>query len=140
MSARFFIFSSMLLSLSLSLPLQAEEAEPPMPVNAEERTAMQAQVEQMKQDAEQRRLVANQTHEAAKLECWKKFLVSSCLEEARQVFRKEESQIRQIERDTRLIERNLKRYDAAARTAAREAENARKDAELERKSGKTQGP
>lgn len=104
-----------------------------VPVSAEEKEQMLARAAQLNIDADKLRGEATQRHEAAKAECWKKLLVSSCLEDVRQIFRKDDARASKMQREARLLERNVKRYDAAEHAAQREAENARKDAAAQAK-------
>lgn len=109
---------------------------PRMPANAEERDQMAARAKALDAESEQRQAEANRIHEAAKTECWKKFLVSSCLDEARLIFRKESAQASRLEREARSLDKQVRKYDAAQRKAERDADNARRDAEMEAKAEK----
>ena len=60
--------------------------------------------------------------------CWKKFLVSSCLDDARVAYRKEISIANRQDRESQTLSRNVKKYDAAEHLRLRDEENARKDA------------
>lgn len=147
MRARIFIFT-----LALAAPsLQAQEdaaataaastsaaqpaavAEPPLARSQTERNEMAARAIALKKEANAMQLAAQEQHKAAETGCWKKFLVSSCLEDARIVLRNEERRARQLEREARLLDRNVKRWDTTARVSEREAANAKKDAEIAEK-------
>ncbi|HTJ97174.1 MAG TPA: hypothetical protein VL381_06870 [Rhodocyclaceae bacterium] len=100
---------------------------------AEARSQYAERVTALNTEVAQRRATAERIYSDAKIECWKKFLVSSCLEDARQVNRREIIEIQKLERESRGLEREVKRYDAAQHAAQLAAENARKDAENEAK-------
>lgn len=63
-------------------------------------------------------------HVRAQNACWKKFLVSRCLEEAAQKYRDEKLKAAQLESRSRAIERELKRREIAEKDARRAAEDA----------------
>lgn len=114
---------------------RAPEA-PAMPQNKEERDQMQKRAQQLNADAKSIKEAAAVQYEAAQKACWERFLVSSCLEDERQAFRKEERRAKQLESDARLLNRNVKRFDAGENTTQRAAENARKEAENEARAAK----
>lgn len=104
-----------------------------LPANQEERDQMAARSQALDAEAKQRDAEAARVYEAAKTECWKKFLVSDCLEEARQAYRKENNLSKRQAREASGLDRQVRKYDAAQRAATREAENAKRDAEMEAK-------
>ncbi|HWU84757.1 MAG TPA: hypothetical protein VN028_05435, partial [Rhodocyclaceae bacterium] len=98
-----------------------------------ERDAMVERASQLRVAAKTRRDAAEQTQAAAQTACWKKFLVSDCLADARVAYRKELSQARHEERQAKTLERNVRKYDAAEHIRQRDEENARRDAENAKK-------
>lgn len=147
-SSRIFVLSFCLLGFS-ALAAEPETAAAPAPaptpvtfsepaiiLSPEQRAEYVARAEQLTKEAEQRRADNDKRYAEAKIECWKKFLVSACLEDARQVHRKEIIAIQKVEREARALDREVRRHDAAEHAALREAENARKDAENEAKAAK----
>lgn len=104
-----------------------------LPANQAERDEMAARSQALDAEAKQRDAEAARVYEAAKTECWKKFLVSDCLEEARQAYRKENNLSKRQAREASGLDRQVRKYDAAQRAATREAENAKRDAEMEAK-------
>lgn len=142
MSPRIFVLSFCLLGFS-ALAAEPEGglvpvniSEPAIILSPEQRTDYVTRADQLTKEAEQRRAEADRVYAEAKLSCWKKFLVSACLEESRQAYRKEIIAIQKVEREARALEREVRRHDAAEHAALREAENARKDAENEAKAAK----
>lgn len=103
------------------------------PRDAEEREEMLQRAEQLRASAAERRQAAEEVHNAAQTTCWKKFLVSSCLEDARTAYRKEISQAKHDERQAQTLQRNVRRYDAAEHIRQRDAENAKREADNARK-------
>ena len=75
------------------------------------------------------RQAAEATHAEAQKACWQRFLVNSCLDEAKQAMRAETARARAMEREARRIERDRKQREIAAREAQRIEEAPRKEAE-----------
>ena len=97
---------------------------------------MAARAATLQEEAKQRREEADKLHEAAQGECWKKFLVSACLEDARIAHRKELSMSKRQEREAQTLERNVRKYDALERARIRDEENAKREAENAKKAEK----
>jgi hypothetical protein len=115
-------------------PLSAEDISSiHMPDNAAERDEMADRSVLLTTESEQRKERAELELEAAKTACWKKFLVSACLDDARVVYRKEISLAKRQEREAKTLERNVRKYDAAEKNRQREEETARRDADYEKK-------
>jgi hypothetical protein len=96
------------------------------PRSKEERDDMAARAAQLQSESTLRKEEANKVHEAAKTGCWKKFLVSACLEDARTAHRKELSMAKRQEREAQTLERNVRKYDALERARVRDEENAQR--------------
>ena len=106
------------------------------PHSKAERDEMAARAATLQEEAKQRREEADKLHEAAQGECWKKFLVSACLEDARIAHRKELSMSKRQEREAQTLERNVRKYDALERARIRDEENAKREAENAKKAEK----
>jgi hypothetical protein len=106
------------------------------PRSKEERDEMAARATTLHAEAKRRREVADPAHEVAQAECWKKFLVSACLDEARTAHRKEISLAKRQEREAQTLERNVRKYDALERARIRDEENAKREAENAKKAEK----
>lgn len=106
------------------------------PRSKAERDEMAARAATLQEEAKQRREEADKLHEAAQGECWKKFLVSACLEDARIAHRKELSMSKRQEREAQTLERNVRKYDALERARIRDEENAKREAENAKKAEK----
>lgn len=104
-----------------------------VPRSKAERDEMAALAVTLKEESALRREAAEKAQADAKTECWKKFLVSACLDDARVAYRKEISIAKRQERQSQSLERNVRKYDAAEHVRLRDEENARKDAENARK-------
>lgn len=104
-----------------------------VPRSKAERDEMAERAAALKEEAELRRTTAEKALADANPLCWKKFLVSACLDDARVAYRKEISIVKRQERQSKSLERNVRKYDAAEHARLRDEENARKDAENARK-------
>lgn len=121
-------------SQSASVPLDAAALlSIGVPHSQAERDDMAERAATLKEEARLRREEADKTLSDAKTVCWKKFLVSACLDDARVTYRKETSIAKRQERDAQSLERNVRKYDAAEHIRLRDEENARREAENERK-------
>ena len=98
------------------------------PRSLAERDEMSARAATLLAESKERKDEAEKAHESAKVECWKKFLVSSCLEDARVAYRKDMTLSRRQEREAQTLQRNVRKYDALERARIRDEENARKEA------------
>ena len=106
------------------------------PRSQAERDEMAARAAQLQTESALRKEEAEKAHEAAKTGCWKKFLVSACLEDARTTYRKERSMAKRQEREAQTLERNVRKYDALERARVRDEENAQREAENAKKAEK----
>ena len=97
---------------------------------------MTARAATLKTESRLRRESADKAHEAAKTDCWKKFLVSDCLDDARTSHRKEVSLAKRQDREAQTLERNVRKYDALERARIRDEENAKREAENAKKAEK----
>lgn len=104
-----------------------------VPRSKAERDEMAERAALLKEESRLRKEEAEKALAEASPVCWKKFLVSACLDDARVAYRKDVSIARRQERQSQSLERNVRKYDAAERVRQRDEENARKDEENARK-------
>lgn len=104
-----------------------------LPHSQAERDDMAERAATLKEESRLRREAADKALADAKTVCWKKFLVSACLDDARVAYRKETSLAKRQERDAQSLERNVRKYDAAEHIRLRDEENARREAENAKK-------
>lgn len=89
---------------------------------------MEKQSTLLQEESKLRKEQAETTLADSKTICWKKFLVSACLDEAKVSYRKDISIAKRQDREAQTMARNVRKYDAAEHLRLREEENARKDA------------
>lgn len=104
-----------------------------VPRSKAERDEMAERAAVLKEESRLRRETAEKVLADASPVCWKKFLVSACLDDARVAYRKDVSIAKRQERQSQSLERNVRKYDAAEHARLRDEDNARKDAENARK-------
>ncbi|HTH93995.1 MAG TPA: hypothetical protein VL550_02085 [Rhodocyclaceae bacterium] len=104
-----------------------------VPKTLDERNAMAQQAQDLRADSQQRKEDAEKVHTAAKTACWKKFLVSACLDDARVAYRQTIQAAKKQDRKAQALERNVRKYDAAEHIKQRDEENAQRDADNARK-------
>lgn len=99
--------------------------QPRPPVTEQEQQQVLDQVQSIRQRAEELRQAAESRHAESTAACYGKFLVASCLEDARQAHIKSVQEARRLDLQAGDIERDLKRRlraDDELRRAQREAE------------------
>lgn len=106
------------------LPPAARADETPAPSIDEDPIAMKAIAARLRDEAVDVRRLAADEHGRAQRECWKKFLVSRCLEQAAQAQRNENLKAASLESRSRAIERELKRREIAEKDARRAEKDA----------------
>lgn len=104
-----------------------------VPKTLDERNAMAQQAQDLRADSQQRKEDAEKAHTAAKTACWKKFLVSACLDDARVAYRQSIQAAKKQDRKAQALERNVRKYDAAEHIRQRDEENAQREADNARK-------
>lgn len=92
--------------------------------SADEAETMRAEARRLHDEADQIRTAAEAQHAQAQKDCWHKFLVSRCLEEAAQTLRSEKARAGGLDSRARALERDLKRREIAAKDARRAAAEA----------------
>ena len=94
--------------LLLAAPLRAAESAAPAELQADwDKRQAQAQVLQREGSAKQAE--AEKVYEKSQLECQKKFLVNSCLGDARKVYTQSHTEAQQLENEGKAIERQIKK-------------------------------
>lgn len=104
-----------------------------VPRSKAERDEMAERATLLKEESRLRKEEAEKNLAEASPVCWKKFLVSACLDDARVAYRKDVSIAKRQERQSQSLERNVRKFDAAEHARQRDEDNARKDAENARK-------
>lgn len=112
------------LSLLALYALSALAEEQDSTASVDDPVVMKALAARLADEARDIRATAEVEHARAQNACWKKFLVSRCLDEAGQRFRDEKLKAAQLESRSRAIERELKRREIAEKDARRAAEDA----------------
>jgi colicin import membrane protein len=107
-----------------------------VPRSKEERDEMEQRATTLKDESSQRKEEAEKSLTTAKIACWKKFLVSSCLDDARVAYRKDVTISKRQDRESQTLERNVRKYDAFERARQRDEENAKREAENAKKAEK----
>jgi colicin import membrane protein len=98
-------------------------------IGEEEKNELLGKAKTMRDEASAIREKANNEYAATEKACWKKFLVSSCQDDARRAQRQDVERARKIEHEARAIERDVKVRDVATREAKRVEEAPRRQAE-----------
>jgi hypothetical protein len=106
------------------LPPAAHADDAAAPSIANDPVAMKAIAARLRDEAADVRRVATDEHARAQKDCWKKFLVSRCLDEAGQTLRNEKLKAASLESRARAIELELKRREIADKDAKRAAKEA----------------
>jgi colicin import membrane protein len=97
----------------------AQQTDTPAP---EDRATRLDRAQRLHEQATAIRDEAERQHAAAQPGCWKKFLVSSCIEDTDNARRAENIKARELDKQARDIEREVKREDIAERETKRVAD------------------
>lgn len=92
------------------------------PQTVEESEALKARAAAIRDEAEAR-------HAAAQEECYRKFLVNACLDDARKAYKRVSIEVRPMEQAVRDFERDQRQADADAKEAKRAVDAARREQE-----------
>jgi cell division septum initiation protein DivIVA len=122
----------------LALPVLADTP-PQEPQTVEDWERLERQAEEMRAQAKQLRTDARKTHDETHQACWKKFLVSSCQDEARQALRAAEREARRLDVEAGRIERRVLAHAREERMAKRAAERERRQLPLDGEAGISAG-
>jgi colicin import membrane protein len=114
-------------ALLLALPslLRAEDT---APLSPDEVPTLQAEARRLHDEADTTRKTAEAEHTKAQKECWNKFLVSKCQDDARLSLRRDKAKALALESRAHTIERELKRREIAEKDAKRAEEDAARNA------------
>jgi hypothetical protein len=116
------------LLLLLLSPAHAQE-----PLSDEEKHRLLDQARGLKEQAGAIQEAARNRFKEQEAACWKKFLVSDCIDDAKLAHKEEARKANELERQAREIERDVRKREFAMREARRIEEAPRKEAEaLER--------
>ncbi len=123
-----------LLLLFLAGPLLAQGQPQPAPedrrvITEEEKNELLGKAQALRDQAAAIRSKADAANATAQKECWKKFLVSGCQDDARKAQREEVEKARKLEHEAREIERDVRVREVATREAKRVADAPRREAE-----------
>ena len=113
---------SLLVLVSPSLWAQTAPATVPIPQTLEQAEAQRQRAETLRQSAEKR-------HAEEQAACYRKFLVNSCLDDAKKRYTDAMIEARQLDLPAREFQREAKRQEVEAEKAAREAERPAREAE-----------
>jgi colicin import membrane protein len=102
-----------------ALPSLAPAEDIAPPPAADDKATLQAEVRRLHDEADQTRNAAETEKAKAEKECWRKFLVSKCLDETGQAYRNEKAKANALDSHARAIERELKRREVAEKDARR---------------------
>ncbi len=103
------------------------------PAVTEDWDALRAQAEKMRAQAKQLRNEAEAANAAAQKTCWEKFLVSSCLEDARQALRAAAREAKRIEVEAGQLSRRIKAHERELKQQRRIDEAPQRAAESARR-------
>jgi colicin import membrane protein len=120
-----------LLLLTLMSVVQAEE-----PLSDDEKNRLLDQARGLKEQANAMHEAARNRYKEEEAACWKKYLVSSCIDDAKQQHRQESRKANELEHQAREIERDVRKRDFAQREAKRIEDAPRKEAEAAAKAAK----
>jgi hypothetical protein len=116
-------------TLLLLLPALAFAQIDSRPYDEVERAERLARAAELKREAGRLQEEADARHKAASAACYKKFLVSGCLEDARKAHTQESRIATRMDLEGTEMERDVKRRDVAAREAQRAIDVPRREAE-----------
>jgi colicin import membrane protein len=102
-----------------ALPSLAPAEDTARPPAADDKATLQAEARRLHDEADETRNAAEAEQTKAQKECWRKFLVSKCLDETGQAYRNEISKANSLDSRARAIERELKRRQVAEKDAKR---------------------
>lgn len=123
------------LIILLALFAQATRAENPAsaPLTPEERGQLIDRSKSLKSEADRIRTAALQKRKEADAACWKKTLVSACMQEARRENLDSMAEARKLDTEARRVERDVHSRDLAAKRARQAEEAPKRRAEMQQK-------
>ncbi|MFZ5511667.1 MAG: hypothetical protein ACOZCP_16605, partial [Pseudomonadota bacterium] len=90
---------------------RAQEAPPPPLASPEQKQAHLARAADLKAQAQQLRARADERLAASETECWKKFLVSACMDRARRDHNEARIQASRLEVEAKRLEREVRNQE-----------------------------
>lgn len=109
MKNRLFALNTCLLAfLFVAGPLAAAESSVPAELQADW-DKRQAQAQSLQREGSAKQSEAERIYETSQLECQKKFLVNSCLGDARKIYNQSHNEARLLENEGKAIERQIKK-------------------------------
>ena len=109
----------------------AQAQEPPPP--AENWEQLRAQAKALRDQADQMRAESKAAVEVANKICWEKFLVSSCMEDAKLADKKTVTESRQIDLEALAIERRIAAHDLEVKRAKKEEKQKKREEKAAKK-------
>ena len=131
MTIRLFSLNTWLITcLLVAGPLAAAESPAPAELQADWDKRM-IQASELQREGSQRQAEAEKLYEQSQRDCQKKFLVNSCLGEARKVYTKSHNEARLLENEGKAIERQIKKEQLSDSDLRRAAQAPQREADLQ---------
>ena len=131
MTIRLFSLNIWLITcLLVAGPLAAAESQAPAELQADWDKRM-IQASELQREGSQRQAEAEKLYEQSQRDCQKKFLVNSCLGDARKVYTKSHNEARLLENEGKAIERQIKKEQLSDSDLRRAAQAPQREADLQ---------
>ena len=131
MTIRLFSLNIWLITcLLVAGPLAAAESPAPAELQADWDKRM-IQASELQREGSQRQAEAEKLYEQSQRDCQKKFLVNSCLGDARKVYTKSHNEARLLENEGKAIERQIKKEQLSDSDLRRAAQAPQREADLQ---------
>ena len=131
MTIRLFSLNIWLITcLLVAGPLAAAENQAPAELQADWDKRM-IQASELQREGSQRQAEAEKLYEQSQRDCQKKFLVNSCLGDARKVYTKSHNEARLLENEGKAIERQIKKEQLSDSDLRRAAQAPQREADLQ---------
>jgi colicin import membrane protein len=137
MTIRLFSLNSCLIACLLATaPLAAAESQAPAELQADwDKRITQASA--LQREGSQRQAEAEKLFEQSQSDCYKKFLVNSCIGDARKVYTKSHNEARLLENEGKAIERQVKKEQLSDSDLRRAAQAPQREADLQAREAET---
>lgn len=131
MTIRLFSLNIWLITcLLVAGPLAAAESQAPAELQTDWDKRM-IQASELQREGSQRQAEAEKLYEQSQRDCQKKFLVNSCLGDARKVYTKSHNEARLLENEGKAIERQIKKEQLSDSDLRRAAQAPQREADLQ---------
>ena len=131
MTIRLFSLNIWLITcLLVAGPLAAAESQAPAELQADWDKRM-IHASELQREGSQRQAEAEKLYEQSQRDCQKKFLVNSCLGDARKVYTKSHNEARLLENEGKAIERQIKKEQLSDSDLRRAAQAPQREADLQ---------